>query len=172
MADEERNLIRLGNITVDADTGEIIERPAAFLIDSADKLSWWLGKLRQLRALAESDKDLAERAQKRAAALLNAANNLEEHYRGEAEPFARALLPTGRRSIILDGGEVGFRMTPGSIEIRDAAQALEWCKVKLPEAVKTVESLLKTPIAKLAKDIGMLPPGVEQVGPAEKMWVR
>ena len=168
----DRDLITIGNLTVDADTGEIIEQPMAFLIDSRDKLSWWLGKMRQLRALAESEIALSERAKARAVALSNAANRLEDHYREEAEPLVSALLPAGRRSIILDGGEVGFRTLPGSIQVRDEATALAWCKEHLPEAVKVVENLLKTPIAKLAKESGTLPPGVEQIGPGEKMWVR
>ena len=173
METETRDLIKLGVLTIDADTGEILEQPTAFSIDTQEKLSWWLGKMRRLRALANSEIDLAMRANARAEALCNAAQRFEEHYREEAELLVKALLSQGRRSLLLDGGEVGFRATPGSITIRgDGSEALAWCKANLPAAVKVVESLLKTPIAALVKETGTLPPGVEQVPAGEKMWVK
>ncbi len=172
METEERNLITLGTLTVDADTGEIVEQPEKFAIDTPAKLSWWLEKMRQLRALAESEATVARRATARAAIITRSADWLEGHYREEAAPLVRSLLPHGRRSILLDGGEAGFRTTPGSINVLDALAAIDWCKANLPEAVEVTETLLKTPIAEQAKATGILPPGVEQVPPSEKMWVR
>ncbi len=170
--DNTRNLIILGALTVDTDTGEIIEQPEAFTVDTPAKLNWWLEKMRQLRALAHSEWELGNKAMNHSQMLHRAADSFEQRYREQAEPVVRAMLPHGRRSILLEGGEAGFRTTPGSINILDALVALDWCKGHLPEAVKTTETLLKTPIAEQAKATGILPPGVEQVPPSEKMWVR
>ncbi len=169
---EERNLITLDNLTVDADTGEIVSEHQEFHITDDKSLSWWLGKMRQLRALAHSEWEVGNKAMNRSQVFHRAADGLEQRFREEAEPVVRALLPKGRRSVLFEGGEAGLRKTPGHLDVTDELAAVAWCKEHLPEAVKVFESILKTPVTKQYDETEVLPPGVAVVAPSEKLWVK
>lgn len=49
-----------------------------------------------------------------------------------------------RRSVKLPSGTAGFRKTTETLVITDEAAALDWCKGRLPDAVKTTERVLSS----------------------------
>lgn len=173
MATDIRELLRIDDLTIDVETGEIIEaKPEGFVLDDPGKLDWWVGKIRALRSLAQAEKELAERVAQRATAYSRAAESLFVIFSADAEILALSLIPKGRRSAMLEHGEIGFRKVSGGVDFVDEGEALTWCREHLQEAVKIRESLLKTPIAKEYAEKGTLPPGVIYRDDADKLWVK
>jgi phage host-nuclease inhibitor protein Gam len=89
------------------------------------------------------------------------------------EPWARGELDgQRRRSIGLPDGTVGFRSTPGRVEVTDEAAALAYCEANLPEAVKVKKSISKSEIAEKFKKTGELPVGCEWAAGEERFYVK
>lgn len=66
-----------------------------------------------------------------------------------------------KKSVTYATGTAGYRKTGGKdkLTIDDATAAMGWAKEQCPEAVKTVESLLKSELLKHTKDTGEVIPG-------------
>jgi len=171
-ATTEREVATVNGVTWDPETGEILGGVEGFAVDSLERLEWWVGRIRDLRALSAADKVLADRASARASATQRAADGLFERFRLEAEPLARVNLPSGRKSLLLAHGEVYFRRVPGGVDIVDEAAALAWAKDNLPGAVRIEERILKRPVIEYAEQEGILPDGMVRREPEERMGVR
>lgn len=160
------------------DASDLVEE--GFHIDSIDALNWWLCKIGDLRAAAERQRDVAQAAHERADSLKKEADRLLYGFRGEADPFVRKLLddkainPGGRKSLILTGGEVGFRRTAGRVEVSKEAEGdvIRWCMKHQPNAVKTRYELLLTPLKDALLAGEAFPPGITWQEPEEKLWVK
>jgi phage host-nuclease inhibitor protein Gam len=76
-----------------------------------------------------------------------------------------------KRSINLPDGVAGYRKQPDKVDITDEAAALAWAREHCPEAVKVVESVLKTPLKAWIEDNGELPPGVDMSTGDEKFYI-
>lgn len=57
------------------------------------------------------------------------------------------------RSVLLEFGRVGRKMSRGSIEIVDEKAAVAWAEAHIPEAVKVEKSVLKLPLAGLEREL-------------------
>jgi hypothetical protein len=144
-----------------------------FHIVDAKAASWVCLKVNEARAYQARIKNWAERELRRARRreaffLARFSRELEEWARVElAKPEHRK-----RKVINLPGGTIGFRRTVPRLVIQDEAKLLAWCKQHLPAAVKTVESIVKTPLNEHVAATGEIANGAELTGGGETFYVR
>lgn len=144
----------------DPETGEILEAaPTEFHIDSPESLAWLLGAERKTRCAQEALKaeaaEVAANYQKLIAAHQRRLDHLAFRYGREAALYAAQNAPNGK-TLTTPAGEVRIRSSK-SLIVQDEGEAIRWAKEHCPDAVKVVESLLKTPIKAMIEGGGECP---------------
>lgn len=139
-----------------------------FVIRDASDASWVVRKIVEARARQTRIKDWA-------ALELKSAQREEkfflERFGSELEAWT-AENNGGKKTLRLPDGTLGFRSKRAIIQIKDEDRVLDWCRDNLPEAVKTVESVLKTPLNEHLKETGELPPGCDLDAGGDEFYVR
>ncbi len=139
-----------------------------FVIRDASDASWVVRKIVEARARQSRIKDWV-------ALELKSAQREEkfflERFGDELEAWT-AENNGGKKTLRLPDGTLGFRSKRAVIQIADEDRVLDWCRDHLPEAVKTVESVLKTPLNEHLKETGELPPGCDLDAGGDEFYVR
>lgn len=138
---------------IDPETGEVVAvhpPEPEFVVDTADKADWVMGKMLALDSEAAAIDSSAIVAQARAI-LANAESMkkdltrrrdaLEWRFGPELAQFAKANLGKTKTWKGLYGS-VSFRVTPSRLTIENESQAVEWARSYCPEALKVTEKVL------------------------------
>jgi phage host-nuclease inhibitor protein Gam len=149
-----------------------MDAPEGFAVRDAASANWVIRKVVDARRYAE-------RVETWAAAELRRAQREEEFFLRrfgcELEAWARQQIAQQhdrRKSVCLPAGTVGFRTEPPRLDISDESALLAWCKINMPTAVSTVQSVMKTPVIEHLKITGECPSGAEIAGGGEKFYVK
>lgn len=115
-----------------------------------------------------------EHADREVAVCSNRIRRLEERVRLYAPHTPEEMESRyGKRSVRLPHGEVGFRRSPGAVEVRDERAALEWARTACPLAVRTETKLVKAALKAHATEFGECEgPGWELVDGTDGFFVR
>lgn len=147
------------------------DQPPPFCVHDAVSANWVVRKIVEARRYAE-------RVEQWAAAELRRAQRKEQffllHYGQQLEAWARKELAqqTGRRSVNLPAGRVGFRIHPPHLTVKDEPALLRWCKANLPAAVAVVERILKSAVREHVQKTGELPDGADVSGHGERFFIK
>lgn len=151
---------------------QIADVPEGFAVRDANSANWVIRKIVEARKYGE-------KVQAWAAAELRRAQREEEFFLRrfgvELEDWVRKrtqIQNDGRKSVSLPAGVVGFRIEQTKLEITDEAALINWCKANLPEAVKTVENVLKSAVMGHFKATGECPTGAEIGGGIDHLYIR
>ena len=142
-----------------------------FTVRDAASANWVVRKIVEVRAYAERVKTWAELEQRRAQ---REDDFLLRRFGSELEAWARRQIAQqhdGRRSVSLPAGSVGFRVAPTRLAVTDEKRLLAWCRTHLPSAIRTVESVPKTPLIEHLKITGECPDGTELQGGGERFCI-
>ncbi len=125
----------------------------------------------------EQEADQVERIRARAKELREAHTRRREwldcRYTALLEEFAKRETDGKKeRSVKLLSGTVGFRRNPSSLNITDADALLVWATDNLPDAIKVVETVGKTPVKSYIEGTGEVVPGVEYTPAADRFYVK
>jgi hypothetical protein len=139
---------------VDADTGEVLglaSTPERFDVTDLASAEWVLNKMSECDAEEMGIEARIKAVTENLNSDLRQTRGRREYLMGRfgegLKAFAHFDQGLGkRRTTSTAFGKLSFRTTPESIEIVDMALAVEWAKTNAPDAVKTVESVLKTPL--------------------------
>lgn len=100
-------------------------------------------------------------------------NFFEGHLRLYAEANRSALLGTGKKkSRDLHHGSIGWRTKGQSIEVKDEAAFLAWCKRLGPEFVRTKEEPVLAAVKEHVAETGEVPEGAEVVAAVDEFQVK
>lgn len=95
------------------------------------------------------------------------AGQLERWTRGElAKQYGK------RRSVRLPAGVLGIKSQPTKVVVVDDRALIAWCSAELPDAIKTVQHILKSEVAAHVQASGEIPPGAEIAGGGEKFFIK
>lgn len=139
-----------------------------------------LGRLKEakdfIKQVDEQEADEIIRIKARAQIIRSAHEGeiefLLERYSAMLEKFTASQIEGKKtRSIDLLNGRIGFRKSPAALEIEDADALLSWAKANLPEAVKTVETVQKTPCKKYVESTGEIPDGAVYSPGVDKFYI-
>ena len=143
----------------------------AFHVHDAASANWVVRKITEARTYSARVKAWAELEQRRAQ---REEEFLLHRFGGELEAWARKQVTQqhdGRRSVNLPAGCVGFRIEPSRLAISDEKRLLAWCRAYLPSAIRTIESVPKTPLMEHIKLTGEVPEGAELQGGGERFCI-
>jgi hypothetical protein len=142
-----------------------------FTVRDAASANWVVRKIVEARAYADRVKIWAELECRRA-------KREEEFFLRrfgvELEAWARLQIAQQhdrRRSVSLPAGVVGFRKVTNRLSIIDEKRLLFWCRQHLPSAIRTIESVPKTPLMDYLKATGECPPGTQLHGGDERFHI-
>lgn len=147
----------------------------AFTIDSLDTANWALSKISRAMARIAERRGAAEAYKAKIDAWLAGANETDgatvERLTDMLKPWAEVEIAKAGKAkhVKLLGGEVGYRQSPGHLEVRDEAAAMAWAEAHCPEAVKVEKRLVKTPLKEAIMKRGEVPDGVEMAA-GEISW--
>ena len=142
-----------------------------FSVRDESTANWLIRKIAECRAYRE-------RVERWAAMEIKRAEREEAFFTtrfgGQLETWARRQIAKqhGRKSIKLPAGTVGFRTEPIRLSVNDEPARLAWCKINLPEAIQTVQRVLRSSVRKHIDSTGELPAGAEITGKGEKFYVK
>lgn len=142
-----------------------------FVVRDAASANWVVRRIVEARTYAQRVKAWAELEQRRAR---REEDFLLRRFGVELEAWARRQIARqhdGRRSVSLPAGSVGFRVGPTRLAITDEKRLLAWCRTHLPSAIRTVESVPKTPLIEHLKLTGECPDGTELQGGGERFHI-
>lgn len=148
--------IEIDGFIVDQETGEVLgHAESGSLADDRDRLVGWALKKRA-EALAsaaglEAHMNLLiagvkERLETQIREAERKAAWIESAYGLTIQSWAEDNIPAGKKSVKHDWATVGFRSSRESTKILDPEKALAFCKMRFPEAIKIVESVLVSEI--------------------------
>jgi phage host-nuclease inhibitor protein Gam len=138
-----------------------------FVVDSMDKAEWALSKIARSEHRISMLSELAAKAKARIDARLEqitkgdraSVANLGEMIRPWAE--VEVAKNEKRKSIQLLGGVVGFRQSPGRVEVTDEAAAISWLLAKNEsECIRIKQEINKIAVKKRIEQTGELPAGI------------
>jgi len=125
--------------------------------------------------IQEQEQSEREFIKLRAEVLSEAHNNrieyLLDHYSDMLEKFTAVELTEKARSVKLLYGTLGFRKSPATLEVTDENALMAWAKANLPDAVKTVETILKTPVKDHVEATGEIPDGASYIKGVDKFYI-
>lgn len=127
-----------------------------WVIEDESMADWALDRIRR------AEESLA-RIQQNAEAAVRRAKTEAARTRSFFEPkirdWAERHRPARGKTIHLMSGDLAWRKKPAKLEVTDKHLLLAWSRDHLPDAIKTEESLLKTPVSDYFKRTGEQPPG-------------
>jgi len=133
--------------------------------------NWYLGKLAAIKA---KNALLKEQYQIILRSYENDQRQLEYRWGDEFKATVLddlAQQKGSKRSVDYLQGRAGLRKGKDSLAVLDEAKAIAWAKDNsLPEAVKTTESILKTPLLEQFLSDGLVPDGCEFVSAADAFY--
>lgn len=157
----EPELIREDGWIIDPNTGEVVGAYGWLDKDDVEtEQELWLVQQQILKVesliIGEQAqmKRIVEMCQKRIKSLERKREWIELKYGQSAFDVARQCLPKGRKTYTSPYGEISFRTTKDRLVVDDHSQAVLWAKLKAPDAVKKVETVLVSKIpASVMKEI-------------------
>jgi phage host-nuclease inhibitor protein Gam len=153
--------------------GITAERPAVFVVDDEKKANWAVRKIVQSRAYARRVKRWAAQELHRAEVeeqrlLFIFAKQLEKWSASEI-----AKLRGRRKCIHLPSGQVGFRRRPTKLVVIDETSVIAWARYHCPQAIRSVEKLLKTALNEHFVATGEIPEaGVRVEAERESFFIK
>ena len=156
----------------ESDDIELLLAPTeSFHVRDAESANWVVRKIVEARKYRERVESWAaaeiRRAERQEALFLaRFGQELEEWTRHEVAQLHK------RKSLALPAGTVGFRRQPLRLAVSDEGGLIAWCKSHLPQAVKTVESVLKTAVMEHVSKTGECPNGAEVAGGGEAFVIK
>jgi hypothetical protein len=156
----------------DEDPVVAVDVDERFHVRDEGSANWVVRKIAECRSYRER---VARWAQAETLRAERKEASLTHRFGAELEAWARAEIGKqhGRlRSIALPAGVLGFRREPTKLLVADEGALLGWCRARLPAAIKTTESLLKTEIQAYMKTTGECPAGAEIGGGGERFYIR
>lgn len=131
---------------------------------------------RQIELVEQQFRDQLTLISNRVSELRDAHEKRIEWLLGHAEAglrefVEREIAGKKERSVTLLSGRIGFRKSPDALEITEQDTVMEWCKANLPDAIKVVESVQKTPIKQHVKATGEIPPGTEYKPGEDRFYI-
>lgn len=144
---------------VDAEVLRLI--PKQFAITDEKTANWLVKRVIAARQYNQRVKEWAEGEHRRAAReeatlMYLFGRQIETWVKSEIKK-----LNGKRKSICLPGGTVGFRQQKSRLVIEDEATVINWARQHLPDAIQTVEKLVKTTINEHFEGSGELPDGAQ-----------
>lgn len=145
--------------------GDEVQEKERYEIDSMDRVNWAIGKISRAEDKIQQVELLYQKYIKKLNDWKESATKDDKQTIETLTEMARPFLQTEiykqgkKKSIKLLGATAQIRKSQDRVDIFNEPTALAWCKDNLPDAVKIVESLLKTPIKK-AIESGSKIPGV------------
>lgn len=140
---------------------EITDEPTAEWVVS--KLAMWKG-------------EIARRKEAAAAYVADAQRNLDylnwRFNHDLAIYTTNALKTEKKKSIKLASGTLGFRVQKPKIVVDDEGVVMRWADDNCPDAIKKVESILKTPLNDHFKATGELPDGCSLTEESQAFYVK
>lgn len=135
---------------IDVDTGEVLElagRDPAFHVTDRTSAEWVLEKIGQneaaLKALEIRRNQILANLDAQQHEIQRRADWLNLRFGAELREWAnRQLSGQKRKSLKLDFGKIGFRMTHGSVKVFQAEPAVEWLRKFCPRAVQMEPKIL------------------------------
>jgi hypothetical protein len=149
-----------------------VARPLdAFHVTDARSASWVARKVNEARAHQVRVKRWAERELKRAqrreqSLLVRFGPELERWTRDEL-----ARVKGKRKSVALPGGTLGFRAGRPKLVVTDEDRARVWCRIHLPHALRTVESVSRTELREHVGATGEVADGTDLSTGGEQFYV-
>jgi hypothetical protein len=67
---------------------------------------------------------------------------------------------------------VGFRTEPTRLSVNDEPALLTWCRANLPQAIQTIQRLLKSCVKDHIDSTGEIPSGAEIAGGQQKFYIK
>jgi hypothetical protein len=145
---------------------ETTEKAEPFMINSRERVDWYLRKLANLEA---EEFRIKAQAEKMLRHVESDRNSLVQHFQPQVENFVREELErtnAKRKSIAFFHGTVGFTAVPPRLVVESEADALQTARLVCPEAVVEVpasEKLDKKVMGEYAKrqlaEAGEIVPG-------------
>jgi hypothetical protein len=142
-----------------------------FNVRDAATANWVVRKIVEARTYAARTKAWADAEQRRAQ---REEDFLLRRFGADLEQWARQQIAQQhdrRQSVSLPAGCVGFRAEPTKLVVADERQLLSWCRQNLPSAIRTFESVPKTPLMEHLKATGECPTGTELMGGGHKFYI-
>lgn len=155
----------------DAETIQRLVLPAGIATEEdANLVGAELAKIRNRR---ERAKQRIEREKKLIAQFDCEEARLLDRYGADFKAFAaERLAGTKRRSLELLDVTLGYRKAPDKLEVTDESAVIQWARRHMPDAVKVVESVLKTPIKDAVKRGLEVPPGCEYKAGGDEFFIK
>lgn len=157
--------------------------PERFTVTDDSMAEWALRKVAAARRKRHEATKLRDDEQARIDAwyqhVTAAAQRDDEFFTGLLTEYALTERKHGRKSVVLPHGAVKTRTTSASVDVVDEDALIAWAKQNRPDAVKTVDRIMRTELVKHARiengvwdnDTGEIIPGVVAVSPAVKTTV-
>jgi hypothetical protein len=142
-----------------------------FSVHDDSTANWLVRKIAECRAYRE-------RIERWAALEMKRAEREEAFFMtrfgGQLETWARRQIAKqrGRKSIKLPAGTVGFRTEPTRLAVKDEPALLAWCKANLPDAIQTIQRVLKSSVKDHIGGTGEIPDGTEIAGGQQKFFIK
>jgi hypothetical protein len=150
----------------------------AFVVDTAAKADWTIGRVLGIEARMGRRAELAAELHSRVDAWLTKAQAPDQdsvdYLTGLLRPYVEAELALQRRSrtLSLPSGAAGLRRRPDRLELIDREAALAWCEEHAVEAVIVKKDLSKTELKKLVFERGEAVPGVDAALGSDELWIK
>jgi len=156
--------------------GEIVSAVAPttdFIIDSKERMDWFLEKRLQAVsevAAAEATCKRAEAIKKRAQSRVDA---LDRRFSVEATEFARNNMPDKGKTYYSIFGEVAFRSTPAKLKVVNEDLAIAWASSQnLTDCIKTVTTFQISKVPKQKADNLSIDQGFDWVPAGESVSIK
>lgn len=150
----------------------------AFVVDTAAKADWAIGRILSLEARMARRAELAIELHNRIDAWLSKAQAPDTdsvaYITGLLRPYVEAELANQHRSrtLSLPSGSASLRRLPDWLEITDREAALAWCEAHAPEAVVVKKDLSKTELKKLVFKQSEPVPGVDASLGTDQLYIK
>jgi hypothetical protein len=135
---------------IDPETGEVMghaEEKPAFRVNDLPSCEWVLEKMQacdaDIASLEMRRRAICANIDSQVAALRKRRQWLDMRFLSDLRAFAaEALLGSKSKTLTTPFGRLSFRRTPARIVVTDGDAAIAWAEREVPEAVKTVKSVL------------------------------
>ncbi len=154
LADQEepREIITVDGVRYDAETGEVLESPGGFAVDSQEKAEWVMERI------FNTDCDIRALKARRTAYLQNIDGMISKaenrrkgllfRFAAELEHFAKSALEGAKtKKWSSPFGWIQFRAKKAAIKVADPDKALGWAKKSAPEAVQVTEKFMASQVS-------------------------
>jgi hypothetical protein len=155
--DDEASLLAVAAQNPEVDLEILKSVPKKFCIDSEAAANWLVRRVLESRAYADHVRDFGQRELHRAhreeaTLMFLFGRQIERWTKDEIEKFKGR-----RKSLVLPAGVVGFRRQASRLVIDDDLAVMGWARKNLPDAIQTVEKLVRSIVTDNFVNTGEMP---------------